>query len=89
MTTHEKRILNRGMSAVRTSVEHNYKDMKQYWISKDFSRNFKVQKAPMALLYKVSTLVLNFHVCLHGEGKIWQHYDVAAPTLEEYHKIDV
>ena len=49
--TPEQQFLNKTMSAVRVSVEHSYKDMKQMWTSQDFKRMLKVRAAPIARLY--------------------------------------
>lgn len=54
------------MSNVRVAVEHNYRDVKQFWITQDFSRNLKVSQAPIALLYKFSAILTIFHVCFYN-----------------------
>lgn len=38
-TTPEKMFHNMAMSAVRVSVDHFYKDMKQIWLSQDYKLN--------------------------------------------------
>lgn len=48
------------MSAMRISAEHDYEDIKQFWIRKDFSRNLKVWKVSISLLYQSSILLLDF-----------------------------
>lgn len=82
--TPEQAEFNGKMSTVRVAVEHNYKDLKQYWTSQDFARNLKVRLTPIAMLYKASALLLNFHVCLYGGGQVGCQFDVKPPTLLEY-----
>lgn len=77
-------MYNKLMSAVRTAVEWTYKDVKQLWCSQDFKRSLKVRKSPIALLYKASALLWNFHVCLYRDGQTKSHFDIQAPTLSEY-----
>ena len=64
VATEEEKSINSIMSGVRVSVEHNYKDLKHYWVSNDFARELKVRQAPVGLLYRASAILLNFHACL-------------------------
>lgn len=82
LVTPLQRMFNRKMSGLSVSVEHNYKDLKQYWTSQDFSRKLKARKVPISLLYKASALMLNFRVCLYQGGQIQIHYNIRAPTLD-------
>lgn len=82
--TPEQQMFNLAMSAVRVSVEHNYKDLKQFWTSQDFARNLHVCKAPIALLYKSCALLLNIHACLYKRGQEEETFQVTPPSLEEY-----
>lgn len=84
LATEAQRTFNTKMSAVRVSVEHNYKDLKQYWVSQDFARNLRVRKAPIALLYKASALLLNFHACLYKRGQVQEQFETEPPSLDEY-----
>lgn len=77
-------MYNKAMSAVREAVEWTYKDIKQLWTSQDFKRGLKVRKAPIALMYKASALLWNFHVCLYAGGQTKSQFDVEPPTLSEY-----
>lgn len=77
-------VYNREMSAVREAVEWTYKDVKQLWTSQDFKRSLKVRKTPVALLYKASALLWNFHVCMYPGCQTKCHFDVPAPSLSEY-----
>lgn len=38
---------NSDMRTVRVSVEHSYKDLKQFWTNQEFSRILKVRKSPI------------------------------------------
>lgn len=82
MITIEQRIFSGSISAVPTSAVHNFKDLKQDWISQDFSRNLKVRKDPIDLLYKASALLLNFHMYIYGVRQIQEQYSIAETTLE-------
>lgn len=42
-------IFKLRMRASRVSVEHNDNDLKQCWVSQDFSRNLKVREAPIGM----------------------------------------
>ena len=72
------------MSAVRITVEINYKGVKQLWKSQEFKRNLKVMKAPISLLYKASALLMNFRICYYNGGQIKSQYNIRAPSIEEY-----
>lgn len=80
----QEMMYNAAMSAVREAVEWTYKDVKQLWSSQDFKREMKVRRSPLALLYKASALLWNFHVCICPGGQTSMYFDVAAPTLNEY-----
>eukprot|EP00171_Calliarthron_tuberculosum_P002822 IDg2822t1 len=82
--TTEQHDFNSKMSAIRVAVEHNYKDLKQIWVSQDFARNLKVRQAPVALLYKASALLWNFRTCFYKGGQVVQAFQVQPPTFEEY-----
>lgn len=77
-------LQNAQMSSIRVSVEHNYKDLKQLWVSQDFARNLKVRQAPIGLLYKASALLLNFRTCAYSCGQTSARFNVVPPSLEEY-----
>lgn len=84
MATAEQVGFITAMSKVRVAVEHNYKDLKQYWISQDLARNLKVRQAPIAVLYKASAILLNFHACIYKRGQIREQFNVAPPSLADY-----
>lgn len=77
-------LFNTRMSVVRVSVEHNYKDLKQFWVRQDFARQLQVRKAPIALLYKASALLLNMHACLYTRGQVAEQFQLDPPPLEQY-----
>lgn len=84
LATPSQMAFNSSMSAVRIAVEHNYKDLKQNWTSQDFSRNLKVRKAPIALLYRASALLLNFRMCFYGGGQVGEMFELDPPTIDHY-----
>lgn len=84
----QEAVFNATMSAVRVTVEHSYKDIKQYWTSQDFARMLKVIKAPIALLYRASCLLFNIRTCLYKGGQVKHQYQLRAPTVEEYLQLD-
>lgn len=68
--TPSQEAYNKSMSAVRVTVEWNYKDLKQQWSLNDYARSLSVRKAPIALLYQASALLLNFKTCLENGGQV-------------------
>lgn len=82
--TSAEKSVNRDMSAVQMAVQHNYKDLKQYWTHNDFARNRKVSKIPVALLCKVSAILLTFRACLYKGGQTNHSFKFFPPALEEY-----
>lgn len=76
--------VNHEMSRVRIIVEHNYKDVKQFWITQDFARNLKVRQCPIAYLYKASAILTNFRVCLYKSGQTISRFLLDPPTLDEF-----
>lgn len=77
-------IFNSAMSASREAVEWNYKDTKQQFTAMDFRRMLKVRKSPVGLMYKMSALLWNVKVCLHGGGQVANYFRCTAPTLQQY-----
>lgn len=82
--TEEQLEYDTGTSAVRVSVEWNYKDVKQMWTINDFSRALKVRKSPIALLYISSALLWNMKICIEQGGQLVSFYNIAPPTLRRY-----
>lgn len=66
----DEAVCNAAMSAVRASVEHCYRDIKQLWTSHDYLCNLKVRQAPVALLCKAAVLLANMRVCLYNCGQV-------------------
>lgn len=87
--TPEQLLVNKTMSAVRVSVEHSYKDMKQMWSSQDFKRMLKVRDAPISIMYKASALLWNFKVCLQHGGQVQTAFEVDPPTIDRYLQTNV
>ena len=82
--TMEQAIYNTGMNRPRTSVEWNFKDLKQIWTRNDFSRLLHVRQFPVALLYVSSALLLNFKTCMERWGQVGRYFLCNAPSFEEY-----
>lgn len=80
----EQMAFNAAMSSVRVAVEWNYKDLKQVWATNDYARLLKVRKAPVAILYKASALLLNMRTCLYKGGQVGSYFAVEAPSWHEY-----
>lgn len=77
-------VYNTRNSAVRVSVEWNYKDLKQMWSRNDFARTLKVHKAHIALMYQASALLLNFKTCLENGGQVRHFFNCLPPNLSQY-----
>ena len=75
---------NTAMSALRILVEHNYRDLKQWWCSQDYARNLKVRQAPIGILYQASTIMLNFNTCLYRSGQTIERFGISPPSLDDY-----
>lgn len=74
---------NADMSSLRVLVEHNYRDLKQFWCSQDFARNLKVRLSPVGLLYKSSAIMLNLRTCLYQGGQTFLRFGLAPPSISE------
>lgn len=72
------------MSPVRTSVEQNYKDLKQLWNSQDFGRKIKLRKSPADVLQKMSTLLAYVKVFMYEGGEINAYFDSPPQIRSEY-----
>lgn len=82
--TPAQHTFNAAMSSAREAVEWSYKDTKQQFTTMDFRRMLMVRKAPVALMYKMSILLWNVKVCLHGGGQVGTYFKCVPPTLREY-----
>lgn len=72
------------MSSLRESVEHNYKDLKQNFVSQDFPRNLKARQAPISLMYKASAILWNLRVCAYKSGQVADRFGIDPPTFDLY-----
>lgn len=84
VATVEQIAFNTARSAAREAVEWGFKDVKQQFTSNDFSRMLKVRKSPIPLMYKMSILLWNLKVCLHGGGQVGIYFNCDPPSLEDY-----
>lgn len=79
-----QRQFNQGMSSVRVSVEHNYKDLKQQWSSQDYARKLMVRKCPIALSYKACAIMWNIRTCFYRSGQVTERFNTTPPSFQEY-----
>ena len=84
--TDEEGEYNTDMSAVRVTVEWNYKDLKQLWNRNDYSRSLKVRQFPVSLLYVGSTVLLNYKTFIENWGQVRKHFHCKAPSFDEYNQ---
>lgn len=82
--TADQLLFNTQMSSLRVLVEHNYRDLKQFWTSQDYSRQLKVRAAPIGLLYRASAIMLNFRTCLYESGITCNRIGLHPPSLDVY-----
>lgn len=72
------------MRKLRILVEHNYRDVKKYWMSQDFARNLKLHQVPIEIMYKCSAIMKSFHACLYTSGKTIDRFEMDQPSLEDF-----
>lgn len=82
--TTERELYNTAMSAVRISVEWNYKYLKQIWTRNDVSRVLHVRRFPVSLLYVSAALLLNFKTCIENCGQVSAYFKFVAPSFQEH-----
>ncbi|PXF47633.1 hypothetical protein BWQ96_02612 [Gracilariopsis chorda] len=82
--TEDELKYNCSMNTIRTSVEWNYKDLKQIWTRNAFSRLLRVRQFPVALFYIASALLLNFKTCIEKGGQASYYFDCDAPSFDVY-----
>ena len=68
-------------------MEWYYKDLKQYFSSRDYKRGLKLRQSPISFMYKAAALFLNFKACLDHGGKVQSYFKFKPPTLEEYDEV--
>lgn len=54
------------------------------WTVNDYARMLRVRKAPIALLYISSVLLLNFKIWIERGGQLVAFYGGQPPTLRRY-----
>lgn len=80
--TSDQAMHNKKMSTVGEEMEWVNMNLKQIWISQDFSRMLKVRMETVALIYKVTALLWNLKVCINGGGQV-KSYFICAPPIHD------
>ena len=80
-----QKAFNKPMSAVRTTVEWVFKELKMHFATVDFKRKMKVFESPVGMLYTGAMILSNVRNCFYP-NKISQYFGVAPPSLKEYVK---
>lgn len=73
----------RGLSSVRESIEHSYKDTKQQWKYCDTGKVLQLRKQPVAKIMLVAMLLRNVHVTMNG-SQMGLSFEMIAPTFEDW-----
>lgn len=73
----------RGMSSVRESIEHSYKDVKAQWKICDWEIAMKLRGQPVAHIMFVCLMLRNIYVTLNG-SQVSEYFNLNPPTLEEW-----
>lgn len=56
-----------SMKGARTAIEWSYGKVKEIFTTLDFNRKVQVRKVPVALLYIINVMLLDFKTCIgHG-----------------------
>ncbi|OAD69305.1 hypothetical protein PHYBLDRAFT_149704 [Phycomyces blakesleeanus NRRL 1555(-)] len=76
--------INKSMSAVRISVEHEFAHVGSLWAFLKYSQTQRSGQSPVGLYYIVGTFLKNLHVCYNGGNQTSKKYGVAPPTPEQY-----
>ena len=74
---------NKGMSAVRSSVEWLFGDVVNSFKFLDFKKNLKLMLSSIGKMYVVSVLLRNALTCLYG-NETSDYVDLSPPSLQEY-----
>lgn len=78
-----QKAFNKGMSALRITVEWYFKCVQQLWVFVDRKKKLRVQEMPVGLVYQAAVLLTNVHNCVQP-NYISQYFECAPPSLEEY-----
>ena len=71
---------NKGMSAVRSSVEWLFGDVVNSFKFLDFKKNLKLMLSSIGKMYVVSVLLRNALTCLYG-NETSDYFDLSPPSL--------
>ncbi|OAD76509.1 hypothetical protein PHYBLDRAFT_165036 [Phycomyces blakesleeanus NRRL 1555(-)] len=84
MADEQKLAINKSMSAVRISAEHEFAHVGSLWAFLKYSQTQRSGQSPVGLYYIVGTFLKNLHVCYNGGNQTSKKYGVAPPTPEQY-----
>ena len=74
---------NTCMAQARIAVEWGFLKVVQKWAYLDYHKQMKIWGTPVAMFYKVGSLLTNFHTCLYG-SEVSTYFELDPPTLEAY-----
>lgn len=61
LVTSVQQLFNIAISVAGVAVEHDDKDLKQNFVSRDFAKNLKVRQSLFSLPYKSFAIPINHH----------------------------
>lgn len=74
---------NTNMSHHRAAAEWSFANVASVFAFVDFEKNLRLLQQPIALYYRVATLLVNCRCCLYG-NETSSHFQAPPPTLEAY-----
>ena len=82
--TDAQKEMNRRLSSVREAVEWGFSEVVKYFAFVDFKKQLKIQKTPVANLYKVAVFFTNLVTITRGGNTCSDYFNLAPPSMEEY-----
>ena len=79
-----EQAFNTHMSSVRQAVEWSFDDMATLWAYLDMKRQQRVRLQPVALFYRVATLLTNCYICMRRGNRTSDYFHVLPPDIREY-----
>ena len=79
----EEKQFNLKMNSCRIAVEWAFAKLAANFSFVKYAPNQKVYLQPVAMYYKLATLLTNCHTCLYG-SQVSDYFGVAPPNLEDY-----
>ncbi|ESO01480.1 hypothetical protein HELRODRAFT_184733 [Helobdella robusta] len=74
MADEQKLAINKSMSAVRISAEHEFAHVGSLWAFLKYSQTQRSGQSPVGLYYIVGTFLKNLHVCYNGGNQTSKKY---------------